>query len=206
MWWLQCAVMMLFHPKEMVTLIKRRRKHIPVGAMLIPLLLCAAVRILAVYGVNYTVSSVSPGNINLPLELAFILLPVLLWSVACYGFMTIMGGESTFTETLTLSVFSMMPYIVLQPVMTAVSRVLSYSESGFYNAAEIFMFGWVIVLLFLTFMESNNIGFGKAVFFSLLIIVTMFLILCVTLLAFALDSQIVLFVQEIISELNFFMR
>ena len=155
---------------------------------------------------NYTISSVSPGNINLLLELAFILLPVLLWSVACYGFMTIMGGESTFTETLTLSVFSMMPYIVLQPVLTAVSRVLSYSESGFYNAAEIFMFGWVIVLLFLTFMESNNIGFGKAVFFSLLIIVTMFLILCVTMLAFALDSQIVLFVQEIISELNFFMR
>ena len=120
--------------------------------------------------------------------------------------MTIMGGESTFTETLTLSVFSMMPYIVLQPVLTAVSRVLSYSEAGFYKAAEIFIFGWVIVLIFLTFMESNNIGFGKALFFSLLIIITMFLILCVVLLAFALDSQIVLFVQEIISELNFFMR
>ena len=73
---------MLFHPIEMVTLIKRRRKQIPLIAMLLPFAVSAVLRIISVYTVNYTVSSVSPKNANIWLELALAVVPVALWAVA----------------------------------------------------------------------------------------------------------------------------
>lgn len=198
--------MMLFHPLEMVELIKRKRNEIPGLALFLPFLVCAVLRILSVYTVNYTVSSMQPAKANLLLEIGVEVFPVILWSLACYAFMTIMGGESTFKETLLLSAYSMIPIIVIRPVMILVSQVLSFSEKGFYDTVNAAMWIWVILLLFITFKESNNISFGKSVFFTLIIIIAMFLIVIVVLLAFSLDSQIVLFVEEIFSELNFFLR
>ena len=205
MWCLKCAFMMLFHPIEMVTLIKRR-KEIPLLAMLLPFAISAVLRIISVYTVNYTVAAVSPKNANVWLELAVAVVPVALWAIACYGFMTIVGGEATFKETFVLSSFSLMPVFVFQPIAILLSRVLSADEAGFYGALQGLMWIWVIVLLFVTFKESNNISFGKTVAYSLVIIIVMLLIVGVVMLAFSLDCQIVLFIQEVASELNFFLR
>lgn len=206
MWWFKCSFMMLFHPIEMVTLIKRRRRQIPLLAMLVPFAVSAILRIISVYTVNYTVSTVSPKNANLWLELAIAVVPVALWAVACYGFMTIVGGEATFKETFLLSAYSLMPMLLLQPVAILVSRLLSAEEAGFYTAIQTIMWAWVIVLLFVTFKESNNISFGKTVAYTLVILIVMLLIAAVVMLAFALDCQIFLFIEEVASELNFFLR
>lgn len=206
MWWLKGAFMMLFHPLEMVTLVKRKRKEIPILAIVTPFLICAILRIISVYTVNYTVSAIQPQKANLFLEVGSEVLIVILWSLACYAFMTIMGGESTFKETICLSAFSMTPVIVIRPIMILLSQVLANSEKGFYDALNIIMWVWVIVLLYLCFKEGNNITFWKSIFFTLIIIIAMFLIVIVLLLAFALDSQIFLFFQELVSEMNFFLR
>ena len=68
------------------------------------------------------------------------------------------------------------------------------------------MWVWVIALLYITFKEANNISFWKSIFFTIVIIIAMFLIVIVVLLAFALDSQIVLFVQELWSEKDFLFK
>ena len=174
--------------------------------MLLPFAISAVLRIISVYTVNYTVATVSPKNANVWLELTVAVVPVALWAIACYGFMTIVGGEATFKETFVLSSFSLMPVFVLQPIAILLSRVLSADEAGFYGALQGLMWIWVIVLLFVTFKESNNISFGKTVAYSLVIIIVMLLIVGVVMLAFSLDCQIVLFIQEVASELNFFLR
>ncbi len=206
MWWLKGAFMMLFHPMEMITLVKRKRKEIPFLAIFTPFALCALLRIISVYTVNYTVSAIQPQNANLFLEVGSEVLIVILWAFACYAFMTIVGGESTFKETICLSAFSMTPIIAIRPIMIIISQVLAFSEKGFYDALNVLMWVWVIVLLYICFKEGNNISFWKSIFFCLIIIIAMFLIVIVLLLAFALDSQIFLFFQELFSEMNFLFR
>ncbi len=206
MWWLKGAFMMLFHPMEMITLVKRKRKEIPFLAIFTPFALCALLRVISVYTVNYTVSAIQPQNANLFLEVGSEVLIVILWAFACYAFMTIVGGESTFKETICLSAFSMTPIIVIRPIMIIISQVLAFSEKGFYDALNMLMWIWVIVLLYVCFKEGNNISFWKSIFFCLIIIIAMFLIVIVLLLAFALDSQIFLFFQELFSEMNFLFR
>ena len=206
MWWVKGAFMMLFHPLEMVTLIKRKRKEIPFLAMFTPFALCALLRVISIYTVNYTVSAIQPHKANIALEIGLDVLIVILWALACYAFMTIMGGESTFKETLCLSAFSMTPVIVLRPIAIILSQVLAFSEKGFYDFLNTIMWIWVILLLYLCFKEGNNISFWKSIFFCLIIVIAMFLIVIVLLLAFALDSQIYSFFKEFFSELNFFFK
>ena len=120
--------------------------------------------------------------------------------------MTIVGGEATFKETFLLSSYSLMPMLLLQPLAIILSRVLSAEEAGVYTVLQTIMWVWVIVLLFVTFKESNNISFGKTVAYTLVILIVMLLIVAVVMLAFALDCQIVMFIEEVASELNFFLR
>lgn len=205
MWWYKCMWLMLFHPVEVGVVVKRRREAIPWAVVGIPLLLTALWRVLGVYLTNYTVAAVSPREAGVLLEVGIGILPVLLWTVASYAFMTIMGGESTFKETLTMSVMSLTPYLVLEPLLILLSRALSYGERGFFTTLQAAVWIWVVLLVFVSFMQSNNLSFRKAVFFSLIVLIVMALLLGVVLLAFALVSQIVLFVQEVASEASFYL-
>ena len=120
--------------------------------------------------------------------------------------MTICGGESTIMETITISVYSLAPYIVFTPVMIAISHILSISELAFFNGMNIAIIAWVVVLLFVGFMQSNGLKFSHALGFTLLSIVAMALIAITVLLAFGLGAQIVKFVQELVAEFKFFVR
>ncbi len=205
MWWYKCACMMLFHPIEVGTLVKRKRAAIPWPAIALPLGLVALWRVLNVYLVNFTVATVLPRHANLLLEVGIGLLPVLLWTVASYAFMTVMGGESTFRETLAMGALSMLPYVVFTPVLTLLSWGLSYEEKGLYTTLQALLWIWVVVLILVSFKESNNLSFGKALLFVFLIVIVMALILVVALLAFALVCQIVLFFEEVLSEATFYL-
>lgn len=206
MFWYKCAVIMPFHPIEVCTLIKRKRNEISFLLVLILMTLAVAVRLFSIYTVNYTVASSLPEEANALLEVAIILAPVLLWSAANYALMTVIGGESTFKETLTIAAYSLIPYIVGTPVLILLSFTLSNKEAAFFGVLQTVIWIWCGLLIFVGFKESNNLSFAKSVLFAVLIIVVMALMVAVGLLMFSLIGQIIFFVQEIGSELKFFLR
>ena len=204
--WLKYFVLTLFHPIDTFYLIKKDRKHIPIVTVLVLFAVAVVLKILYVYTVNFTVATTSAANANAIIEIGIVIIPIILWAVASYALMTVCGGESTFKETMLLSAYSMVPVIVIRPIMIILSQVLAASEKGFYSALSTIMWVWVILLLYITFKEANNISFWKSIFFTIIIVIAMFLIVVVLLLAFALDSQIFLFAQELWSEKDFLFK
>lgn len=204
--WLKYFVLTLFHPVDTFYLIKKNRKKISKLAVLAVLAAAIAMKILYVYTVNFTMSSTSAADANAIIEIGVIVVPILLWAIASYAVMTICGGESTIGETIAISVYSLVPYIVCTPVMIAISHIFSISELAFFNGMNIAIIAWVVVLLFVGFMQSNGLKFSHALLFSLLSIVAMALIAVTILLAFGLGAQIVKFVQELVAEIKFFVR
>jgi hypothetical protein len=198
--------MILFHPIEIFYLIKRDRKNIPWMVSLFTLAIAVLIKTLTVYTVNYTVASKSAEQANALWELGMVVVPLLLWVVASYALMTIMGGESTFKETLTISTYSLVPYILFTPLVIIISQVLSTSEAGFFNTLQNLLIVWMLILLFVGFKESNGLGFGAAIWRAFLSLIVMVLIAATFLLIFALGSQIVIFVQELTSEINYYLR
>lgn len=204
--WLKYFILTLFHPVDTFYLIKKDRKQLSKLAVFLLFFAAAAIKVLYVYTVNYTVATVSSATANAFLEIGVVLVPVLLWAVASYALMTVCGGEATFGETLTISAYSLTPYIVFTPIMILVSQVLSRSELGFFVGMRSIVIAWMVVLLFVGFMQSNGMKFSHAVGLGLVAILVMILIAATFLLAFGLGAQIVRFIQEIASEINFFLR
>ena len=204
--WLKYFLLTLFHPIDTFYLIKKNRKNISKIAVLAVLAAAVAMKIIYIYTVNFTMSETSSADANAIIEIGVIVVPILLWALASYAVMTICGGESTFGETLTISVYSLAPYIVCTPVMIAISHVFSRSEYAFYVGMNTAIIAWVVVLLFVGFMQSNGLKFSHALGFGLLSVVAMALIAIIFLLAFGLGAQIVKFVQELVAEIKFFVR
>lgn len=204
--WFKYFVLTLFHPIDTFYLIKKDRKQISKLAIAAVLAIAVAMKILYVYTVNFTVANTTAANANAIIEIGVILVPVLLWAVASYALMTVCGGEATFMETLTISVYSLAPYIALTPITILISHVFSNSEYTFFVGIQIAIIAWVVILLFVGFMQSNGLKFGKAILLALVSILAMALIVVVFLLAFGLGAQIVKFIQELVAEIRFFLR
>lgn len=204
--WLKYFILVLFHPIDTFYLIKKDRKQISKLAIFSVLAIAVAMKILYVYTVNFTVSNTTAANANAVIEIGIIVVPILLWAIASYALMTVCGGESTFMETLTISVYSLAPYIVMTPITIALSHIFSASEYAFFIGIQAFIIAWIVVLLFIGFMQSNGLKFSHALLFSIFSILAMVLIVVVVLLAFGLGAQIVKFVQELVSEINFLIR
>lgn len=204
--WLKYFILVLFNPIDTFYLIKKDRKQLSKTAVFAVLAIAVALKILYVYTVNFTVSTTSPADANALLETGVIVVPIMLWAIASYALMTVCGGESTFGETLTISVYSLAPYIVVTPIMILLSHILSRSELGFFNALHGIVIAWIVLLLFIGFMQSNGLKFSHAILYGLLAVIVMALIAVTFLLAFGLGAQIVRFIQEIVAEIRYFVR
>lgn len=204
--WLKYFILVLFNPVDTFYLIKKDRKQLSKLAIFVILAVAVALKIIYVYTVNFTVSKTSAANANALLEIGVIVVPILLWAIASYAVMTICGGEATIGETITISIYSLAPYIVATPIMIALSHILSRSELGFFNALHGIVIAWIVLLLFIGFMQSNGLKFSHALGYCLLSVIAMALIAITFLLAFGLGAQIVRFVQEVAAEVKYYLR
>lgn len=204
--WLKYFVLVLFHPVDTFYLIKKDRKNISKIALIAIMLAAVLMKIIYVYTVNFTVSTTTAAEANAFLEIGIIVIPILLWALASYALMTICGGEATIGEAFAISIYSLVPYIVLTPATILISHVFSASEQAFFVGIQGAIIAWVVLLLFIGFMQSNGLKFSHAVGFAILSILVMVLIAVVVLLAIGLGSQIYKFIQEFSAEIKYLIR
>ena len=184
----------LFHPKDSLTLIKRRARKNWIPALFM-LLMVVAVRIFSVLSGSYLFSG-NKDDINLLLEISLMLVPIVSFSVTCYAVTSIMGGEVKFRDLFTAFCFSLIPYVILTVPITALTWILSL-ESGGLN---IIKWTWVFLLGFQSVKQMNDYEFSKTVGVIILSVLAM-LLLWITLLLVALFCvQWIQFFQSIFNE------
>ena len=140
------------------------------------------------------------GEYDILSDIGFIIL-VLLLVVGCnYLMCTINDGEGKFKHIYCSLIYSFGPYLIIQPVLFALSHVVTVNEAFFVDFGNLAMLVWVGVLIFLSIKEINNYTVAETV---KIICLTVFTILIVCLLAFiiyVLSSQVFDFVQSICGE------
>ena len=135
------ALLAVFHPIDCFDIIKRERgkfKPLPVIAMY---LLAVLSNYLYIFIVHFPLSAKKATDANIALEFAMVIVPLFTFSVASYAVTAIINGESRFTELLTAQAYSLTPYIILTPILGAVSNLLSFEQAGVY-----FFFKYVSLL------------------------------------------------------------
>lgn len=194
-------LLMLYHPLEAFEILKMERER---KGMLLPAVLLLLIASLEKYANNFSVGFQFRGrdlnSISLVVELAYVIIPVVVWVVANFCMTSIMGGESKPKEIFVTACYCLAPYIVLTPVSAALSHILGASEAGLYYFLQSAALVWVILLLFFALLRQNNYSFLQALGITFLCVAFMVVLAAVVVFLIALSMQFVSAVAEVFQE------
>lgn len=126
---------------------------------------------------------------------------VALWNVCNWAVCTLFDGEGSFREIWIMTCYSILPYVILRPMIVLFSNVLSIDETVLYSTLSTLAMAWFLLLAFLSMMVCQQFTVTKTI---VLAIVTFLAILAVAFLAlmlFSTSQQIIGFVKNIVLEL-----
>lgn len=109
------------------------------------------------YFTSFLFKTVREGRYNLTSDIGYILLVFIILTGCNYLVCTINDGEGSFKQIYTGFVYCLTPYIVLQPFVFILSRVVTLNERFLVTFSENFIFAWIVILVFITIKEINNI-------------------------------------------------
>ena len=89
--------------------------------------------------------------------------PVILWVMGNYLVGSITKGQGTLRGIIIGTVYALMPLIVLSLPLALISNVLTLAEGSIYHLAQVLIFLWTALLLFLQVKEIHGYGFGETV-------------------------------------------
>ena len=184
---LKMSIMVLFHPVVTFQYIQKNRSefsYLPVAALL---LLSIIVRIFSIQVTHYPLAAGEPRNTNIMLECIKLFVPVLTWVLASYAMMA----------------YSLVPYIVFTVPLTLLSRIMELSQGSLYYSIQNAIFLWVILLFIINMKEMNHFSGKKTLVIILLSLFTMAMIWATVALFFAISSQFISFVQEVLLEMKY---
>ncbi len=198
---LRKTLLSFFHPIDCFQIIKRERDRFRILPVLVLYLLAAAVNYLYIFIVHFPLSGKQPVEANVALELAMVTVPLFTFTVASYAVTAILNGESRFTELVTAYAYSLVPYIVLTPVLGLLSNILSFEQAGVYNFFKFVSLLWVLILIFVALKVLNDYTLWQTVGIVLLSLVMTVVIWAVVLLLFSLTVQLFSFFGDVYHEL-----
>ncbi len=199
---LKLSLSTVFHPGEAFRYLQKDRSkfnYLPVALLLF---LIFAVRSASIYITHFPLAKLNPRTANLGIELAKLYIPVLTWVIASYAITSIMDGESLLREILLSTCYALIPYIVLTLPVNLLSHIMESSQSGLYNGILNLISGWSVFLIFMSIKVMNQYSMKKTILVCFLSICTMLLIWATIALFFAISSQFINFIQEVMIEVR----
>lgn len=199
----QKCLLILFHPIDCMDIIKRESVKFKLLPVLILNLLAVAVNYIYIFVVHFPLSERNTIDANIGLELAMVVVPLFTWAVASYLLTAIMSGESHFTELLTAYSYSLVPYIIITPILSIVSNALSYEQVGVYFFFKYGALVWSLFLMYLALKCLNDYSIPKTILVTGLSIIAILVIWAVILLLFSLTIQFFTFFADVYNEIIF---
>ncbi len=199
---LKTALIILFHPIRGFRVIKEKRENFDYTPTIVLFFLIILARLVDIYFTHYPLSMLNPRETNIWTELARMFIPLLTWTIACYSMTTIMEGKTMLKEQLASTAYSMLPYIILTPILALLSHFMSAKDSGLFARLQFIKWAWIIILFFISTSTMNEYKFWKTLGVCLLSGLSVIIIWLLIALFYSLGDQIVVFVKEIISEIK----
>lgn len=112
---------------------------------------------------------VSGTDVSVPVVLAVLLIPLVLWLVGSYLIGTIRDGEGSFKKIYISTAYALCPYLLYGPVVLMSTYVFTQNEAFVFTFFHTVLLIWCVVNLFITTMEVHNY-FLKETIINILII------------------------------------
>ena len=132
-----------------------------------------------------------------------VLVPLFLWVLANWCLTTLFEGEGSFKDIYIATCYALAPMPFLVVCSTALTHVVSLSESGFVSLTMGLAWVWFFLLLFFGMMVTHDFQMGKNILTMIATVVGMAVIMFVAILFSGLLIKMASFVSNIITELTF---
>lgn len=113
---------------------------------------------------------------------------------------SINDGDGTFRQIYIGSSYALAPVFLILPAVILLSNVLSLDESFFVQAALVSMLAWTLVTMYLMVMQIHDYSFKEGTASLLMTLFFMVVAILVGSLVFLLLKQVIVFVQDAVTE------
>lgn len=198
---LQFSNYVIFHPIGGFWELKREKRGSVAAAFTFIGIACL-VKILSSVATGFLFNSVDINDYNFLSDVLLVGAIVLLWSVTQWCVTVLMNGEGSFKDIFVATGYSLVPYIWLNIIAIATSRVLSLEESELHTVLVMIGLVYTAFLLFMSVMSTHDYSLGKTFLVVVIILVVIILILFVALLIITFTQQMFTFAKDLYNEIS----
>ena len=187
------------HPIDGCYGIKRQNK-VSLASANVMLIIGILFFIINKYFCGFLFKTVREGYYDIFSDVGLLLVGLLLITGCNYLMCTINEGEGKLKDIYCSFIYSLTPYLVFMPVVFAISHAVTFNESFFVEFAQLFMYAWIAVLLFISIREINNYTIKETVKIIFLTIFTILIALLLAFIIYVLWAQVFDFIQSLCGE------
>lgn len=191
-----------FHPFDGFWDLKREKRGSMKAAHIMLVLFIITYALRAQYS-GYLFIGKLPNQVNVFLEVATMIGPILLWVVSNWCFTTLMEGEGNMKDIYIATMYSLRPYIITAIPMFILSHCLSLDEAFIYTALDTIITIWMLALMFFGMMTTHDYTLGKGFITAILTLVGIILMIFLALVFTNVINDIISLVSDMIKELSY---
>lgn len=126
-----------------------------------------------------------------------------LWCVSNWCLTSLMDGEGKLRDIAIFTGYSLLPFLLIQFPLVAVSHVITTEEGTFYYVFTVISYLWTAALLLFGMMETHQYSMKKTILTTVLTLLGMAIITFIGLLFFSVIQQIVTFAVTVYKEIRY---
>lgn len=131
------------------------------------------------------------------------ILPLFLWVIMSYMISSINDGEGTLKKIYISTAYALSPYLIISPIVTAISHVLTLNEAFIVDFGWNIAVIWSAVLLFISVREIQNYKFTTTIKNIILTFLLIILAIVTCLLLYLMFKQMIVFFEGLWKELAY---
>ncbi len=196
------AFHIIFHPFDGFWDLKHEKRGGLRGALMI-LVIVLLTFLYRRAGTGYIMNPLRDQSFDVFAEIYGLLLPFGLWCVANWSLTTLMDGEGSFKEIVTVTSYGLLPVALLNLPITLLSNFMVIEEVFIINMIETVSYYWAFSLIFFGIMVIHGYTLLKNIVTTIFSIVTMGIIMFLSMVFISVMDKMILFIRNIYRELFF---
>lgn len=192
----------LKNPSESTYYIKRENRVGYIPATII-LLIYFALYLVYIYNFGFLFNPRVIANINIVEEIMKVFLPLILFVFANYLIGSIREGEGRFKDIYITSIFSLAPYFLVLPILTIMSKGLTYNETFLITLIQFISIFVTVVYFFFMVKETHFYNVKETIASILISFFTMIIMLLGTFIVYILLNELFKLIYDLIMEVYY---
>lgn len=158
-------------------------------------------RLFSLQFTSFLFMDVNWENVNIWLEIAQILLPLLIFVVANWALTTLFDGKGGMKDVYICVAFALTPIPLLQLPMCFISNLLAMDEGAIYTFFVGLSYVWCAAMLLCGLMQTHEYTMGQTVLSVLATVIGMAVIIVLLMLIFSMTSETVSYFVSLFREI-----